>query len=541
MKDNNKISIDCLCRLRKEFEEIVQKLEDKNLTKYFSSIQDALLLNKLFTSDDIKKRGVYRGLLLGVDNLDIIKKFAGIKATGFIKEDSPYFIEIGRAFREDTVSFEFFENLQELSEKRKLLIEKVFQNANSETVDISRFLNDQNSDKIPSLIIKIPDPSFLNNPDDDVKSLLGDAHLVKQIKIKISIASTDDDVCSYINTLDILTPNYYAIDTIMDNPRGLLEKNYSSYNFILLNDENDFLVKLFLRAIKAFKSDYNIDVNNSKYIINNVFYSTKENYINNTRLFAENPEYKEFLFVDKFENSLEFRHLKSNVLYVLAFLISIAINERIRLMKKISSPTPPELIKDLINDYGENIIIDTNQLIPLFEEQKNKLEQFEEKLKSPLKLNDRNIFFNNYEDILNSSFYFVKKYCCNLENQIEEEIRNIAAERKVYTKKISKFIFSEQYEKHDKDFTAYVLNKKGFMKNTIVHLCLKDSIGVQSISMFLQKIEGIKNQLNDNISYSNTEFLLCELENKISQGILKLMSDSGVVQSNLENNRNIEV
>jgi len=202
------IDIEDIQGLRKKLGRLIRKLDNETLRGTLNFYLDTLLLDEDSVINDIENVGVYKVLLLGTGNDDIIQSLIGFNIDKSIFQDgNNCLIEIKKTFNDRIIEFEFVNDIMQLPNKDEsfALIRKAFKNY-STGVNIERFFN---GEKIPSLQIKDFDPSLLINTNEDIELLIG-AKLIKAIRIKYVESFKKESVISYINTLRIVTLNYFV-------------------------------------------------------------------------------------------------------------------------------------------------------------------------------------------------------------------------------------------------------------------------------------------------------------------------------------------
>jgi hypothetical protein len=493
--------------------------------------------------NDIENVGVYKVLLLGTGNDDIIQSLIGFNIDKSIFQDgNNCLIEIKKTFNDRIIEFEFVNDIMQLPNKDEsfALIRKAFKNY-STGVNIERFFN---GEKIPSLQIKDFDPSLLINTNEDIELLIG-AKLIKAIRIKYVESFKKESVISYINTLRIVTLNYFVtkINSIKSpdqeidefiisiDPHSLLLKLgiNQDYNMVILNKKDDTLVKFFEKIINGYAGNLNreADLNGGtlERILKSVFYVTDSQYIEDTRQSKDSDQKNTIPEEIIKNNSLENRNIRKNVIYTLSYLLAFVLNERTKIENKWA-PMP-----DLIDKFQQivftylNIIKDQiKSAIPRIDDLNNRYNNLDNLVQKKLQKN-RDMFFENYDSYLKLLHSFIKAYCLEYNDVPLKLIENIDNEKSEYTKKykILKGLLGSQYEKDDEEFKQYIREKILSIGSLLPKL--RVSIEIDSLNIMIDEIDKRLNVMKKNVLDKNIEDQLVQLANELSQGILMLMKE----------------
>lgn len=336
------MSIKYLSELRSKLGNMVERIEDKFQRGFFTDLLDILLLELPLDCDDIQKRGVYKALILGTEDLSVINSFVGVDTSELLSSESSYLVSINRTFREQTIKIDFIQN-KDFSEEARRIINSTFRRK-SPKVDIGRSLSNS---QIPSLLLKDFDLSLLQSFDDDIK-LLKSTGLIRKITVDIHFyndISSNNDVFSLCRCVDIVPPCYTWEE---QNPIKLIEDFSGSklYNFIILNARDDFLIKAFLDLFLQYEDKLELKDKLSRKIMENVFYNFDKNILNQTRLLQEKPEYKEKIKSVLLKDSVSHRHSYQTVLFLLSYLEYFFLQ---------NSETPANLYSRASNKVNQNI------------------------------------------------------------------------------------------------------------------------------------------------------------------------------------------
>lgn len=310
------ISTKRLFELRAKLGDLVETIEDKLQRDFFRELFDIVLLDLPLNYDDIQKRGIYKVLIFGTDDLSSINNFVGTDVSALLSSEASYLVSVNRTFREQTLKIDFIQNCN-FSEETKRIITGVFRKKNPK-VDIDRYLSNL---QIPSLSLKDFDLSLLQNFDDDIK-LLNSTNLIKKITVDIYFSSdtyNNGNVFSLSHCLDIIPRKYpYSEQSLMKLIEDFSESKF--YNFVILNAKDDFLIKAFLDLFSSYENKLEIQDELSKKVMENIFYSFDNKILNQTRFLKENTEYKTKINGLSFKEDVGYRHSYQAVLFVLCYL-----------------------------------------------------------------------------------------------------------------------------------------------------------------------------------------------------------------------------
>jgi hypothetical protein len=365
IKIQSSMSIKYLFELRSKLGNVVERIEDEFQRGFFRDLLDILLLELPLDYDDIQKRGIYKALILGTEDLSVINSFVGADTSELLSSESSYLVSINRTFREQTLKIDFIQN-KDLSEEARRIIASAFRRKNPK-VDIGRSLNNS---QIPSLSLKDFDLSLLQSFDDDIK-LLKSTGLIRKITVDIHFY---DDICNNDNVFSLcrcidVVPLKYAWDE--QSSIKLIEDFSGSkfYNFIILNAKDDFLIKAFFDLFLHYKDKLEIKDNLSRKIMKNVFYSFDSNILNQTRFLQEKPEYKEKIKGVLIKDNVSHRHNYQAVLFLLSYLEYFFLQ---------NSETPGNLYSRASNKVNQNInrLVDKMRVVTGNSEPSEELESF---------------------------------------------------------------------------------------------------------------------------------------------------------------------
>lgn len=216
-------------------------------------------------------------LLLGCDNTDIIQNMLGVTANEFINDEKSYLIRIQRVNRPDkekiTISFKNPETEVPFEEREKY--KKLFQYyGNDNWVTLDHIFDVHRS--IPNLVIKDGINGFLDNRHETITTLSANKS-IRSVTICSSLDG-DDNLTSSINDLFIIPRDYYSLvldsadfsdndtdipSTFWDVFKNEVLDNIYGFNFIILNNVNDHLIRIYKDLIDLYVKHFDISTNNS--------------------------------------------------------------------------------------------------------------------------------------------------------------------------------------------------------------------------------------------------------------------------------------
>jgi hypothetical protein len=508
-----------LFNLRALLDDSIKKLPHK-LKRSLSLFLDSALVCKDIDFSDLKKRGAYDGLLLGANNPTLLNDFFGVQPKGFIKDDAPYLIEVERTFRDSTLLFELAERKGVLPRSKQDILVRLFKKYNPET-DIEKFVD---ADKLPALVIKDFDISFLVEPDEDVKLLLGE-DLVRKIKIGIPGAS-NDLIYPKLRSIHIITPGFVGLQENFGKDKKIyFSKPLSNYNFIFLNDNNDFLVKSFFDSIAEFEANHGLP-NVLAGLHKTLFFVKDMNYFSKTRLANEKPEYQRFLDVAYFD-ALEYKREPASYSSVLNYLLLLCSEVGIQRAREIETAARlAGSAQAVYSDFQGVVTMDGSQLLSLFEELKSSLLILTTKYiasDTDVFKDNRDVFFTEYESFLKALLSFVSKYLRTKENInfISQITQDAIKGKEKFIQKESRFIFMESYVASQQDFKLFILSKLEALKAFFDFIPQK--IQIESLNLLFTELDRQSSKSLAFENYLETQKLLGNLEKVASLELIRLI------------------
>lgn len=273
--------------------EIYKRIEEMRNPVLKQSVQD--YVNTFFN----RKSSNNNVLILGVDDKTIMNEMLG-RSVKVIKEESQYFVRIiQEEDRPWQVILSFHSNnKKDISPDGINNIVNLFtayQNKRDDGWKLSlRKAIEKNS--TPNLVIdkdKIDD--FLDNPDVSFLKLSGNG-FIKSVEIHTPLRCNNGIRQSFKN-VHILTKRYYKlIESVGENwvPanfwKTLPDTNIDiyDYNFVILNNENDFLMKAYVTLMNMFEDHFSLKGANLE-MIKRVFQLSNHRYYDSVR-FKDLPE-----------------------------------------------------------------------------------------------------------------------------------------------------------------------------------------------------------------------------------------------------------
>lgn len=508
-----------LFNLRALLDDSIKKLPHE-LKSRLSLFLDSALVCKDIDFADLKKRGAYDGLMLGANNPKLFNEFFGVQPKGLIKDDAPYLIEVERTFRDSTLLFELAGRKATLPRRTQDILVRLFRKYNPET-DIEKFVD---TDKLPALVIKDFDISFLIEPDEDVKLLLGE-DLVRKIRIGTPGAS-NDSTYPKIRSIHIITSGFVGLQENFGKDREIyFGKPLSAYNFIFLNDNNDFLVKLFFDSISEFEANHGLS--NILTGLHKTLYFVKDmNHFSKTRLGNEIPEYLRFLDTGYFD-ALDYKRESTSYRGVLNYLLLLC--SEVEIQRACEIETAIRLagsVQSAYSDFQEVATTDGSRLLPLFEELKSSLSTLMAKYIASddnVFKESRDVFFTEYESLLKILRSFVNKYSRTKGNidYINQVTQDAIEGNEKFIQKKSRFIFIESYVESQQDFKLFVLSKLKALKEFFE--VIPEKIQIESLNLLSIQLDRQSLNYLDFENYLEIQKLLSNLEKVTSLELVRLM------------------
>jgi len=536
IETHSSISLEWLFQLRLKLDNLIKKIDDQKKKALLQDLLDFLLLEVTPNDDDILKKGIYKVLILGVSDLSIINDFVGINTSALFSQEDYYLFSINRSFRDRNLVIEFIQD-SNISEDNQRIIASVFRNKNPET-NIDSYLKLK---EIPSLVIKEFDLSLFQILDDDIK-LLKSTNLIKKIKLDINFLVDNSRTVSFFRSIDIIPQGYKFVDQINALKFREYFPNSGFYNFIILNAQNDYLIKAFFELLSLYEEKFYLKGEFSQKILEKIFYVLDSNIFNETRFLKENNEYQEKIESIFFQNHISLRHNPQTILLFLNYLqhyllknfhiknknncISENLVESVHNIKKLLSS-----IRSYTESYPAKYETFHLKLLELEEIVNEKREMQITIIKGIVNLelnnNNREVFLSKIERELFIELVEISK---GFNNLLSEKIRKVLEDQKKqfqqYLKKRKIRIFKTYY-KDDIDFNKFVVSTVFTLLNTIKNSQKIDMVYTKAIdecSVLQKSINSYLEQLQDNLDLVNTNETIFELSETLSLEILSLMT-----------------
>lgn len=533
-KEQYTISIEDIYALVTQLEEAIEKIDDSELKKYFIFLCETIFLPIEDSIANIKKRGIYKAFLIGLDNFDIIRQIiVGLRQSSIISDQTSCLIEIEKIFKTDgqQIIFKFTDNIDYLN-SNKILLKRIF---NKYMPDI-----DFDENQRTTLIISDNIIDFLENPDVDIRLVLGIEGLVNTIKINYCYPP-DESVYTNINKLVILTEKYlkqhlrgHESENHLDHT-VISQSSYSSnfvelfkrtngYNFFILNSENDFLINIYIACIKRYLEYFQIDHESYKPLLNafisSIFYMTDTKYITE-RYITEHPDIKQILPIDIFTTTLEYRHLPSTIVIALSILIKIIMHKRIEIVTDLAKLSEKiEQMETYLLNTREIVNNDTKNIMSSFDTLKKSIEDI--KVNQKQLADNREQFFEKYKNCLILLSSFIKTYCNEKENIIVEANDDFTKNELCYLRKDKFLLLFDKHDKSKKELIEYIDNRIKWLYSILPYL--KENIQISNLNNMIAEINNFIVDLKEKTIKQNIEYALTILGEIIALNIINFMS-----------------
>ena len=432
-------------------------------------------------------------MLLGFPDKSFLLSAIGIDPKGIFDEGANYNISIQRSFRDASLSIGFFTNVA-LEIKQIEIIRNAFLENNGD-LDINRYLSSE-PQKIPSLVVKFEDPSFLIDLNDSLRLLLASG-MVKSLNLKIPVKSTDH-ILSYINNFDIITSapkNSADCDNFI--------KNIIGYNFIFLNSCDDYLVDLFFKIQSDIRKFFETDNAKILTILKHFFYASNINQLKLSRYFCENRENKK---LDYFFSSIDNISYRLSGLFIVELFSQYLIHLQSFKQKQLSQLQISEgsIECDIFGNFEKAI-----SEIKASDVYKIKLHELVNKLKADKHQKfskDRSSTFKFLENAIESFLKYYKSYNYKALDKIEEYKENLGKIKSSFVERKKGFLGLSGYVQTDNlFFKAYIEFIDALIKDTEnfnqeSNLISKDT-HIQNLRRILKRVETLQNHSTNDKQY----------------------------------------
>jgi hypothetical protein len=157
---------------------------------------------------------------------------------------------------------------------------------------------------------------------------------LEALKLSVSTNDTNSELIDYYSIKLPIREDYMSISEDFNKS--------DLYNFIVLNDENDFLIQTFIDLLSDYENNFTIQGVLPRKILESIFYTCDHNILSKTRLFQDKPEYQERMQEIKLNENIDLRHTHRSLLMVLSYLQYFCLESSI-CPPKITDKTPKKI------------------------------------------------------------------------------------------------------------------------------------------------------------------------------------------------------
>lgn len=442
-------------------------------------------------------------LMLGVDDKTLIKEMLGCSAEAIIKEEADYFIRIIKG-RDDCMTVSFRKLIKPLTFEEQEQIKSLFTfygNENNVDLDIS-FANN----RIPDLVIKKGFPTCLESPNAIIRILSG-KQLISEIIITTSL-NNSNSLHASVNDLSIITNNNkLLVDNKVEAEQdsrfwNIAQAEYGDvcqFNFVVLNNVDDHLMRVFTDLFKIYQSEFAIS-DESRNILKRIFFiSDTKYYISRFANYLPSNLYKDinelvdvhktislYVFVLEY---MQFNKDKSdNSVYEVTSIYKDNIEQLESLFKNELS-----VMLDIIKSFPEKYDI-------LGKEYKYCIDLIHNK-----KLEERELYFKALESFVKKAIPFAEEYSSKSLQHIVSLKDNIEKEKSEYLKE-EKILLLTSYSINKKEFKAYLAKIEKELEDIWTQIATSLSIAVGEIGLdtLLKKIAQVQTSITQAMKDSYT-------------------------------------
>jgi len=451
----------------------------------FPFFLNSILVNKAYSTFDLKYKGIYSAVVLGTGDISLISKISGRKCAGIFETGFKCLMHIEKSEKDESVSIEFTDKLSTISEGNREKIKEAFSSRDQEMV-IDAVTNKINPLRIDN------GKSILDEIEDDIRILDG-RNLIKQINVKIPFQE-GESVYSKIREVSIVTENY-----IFNKFERKNRDSTSSYflslfnyhqihaytsNFVILNNSDEFTANAFLSLIYSYLNYYSLPVRESSLILKSIFFVSNIDFLRNMTAFMDFGFNKdEFLSMISLFEKAEMRFFTKHTIYTATYLLDQFVRKRDQL---------PEIngnIEKIFNDYErigallpKNIVNDANNMRKYFYEvRKNVMGPENERIDKLEELTDLCTYIIN----------FSKEYT-TIHNQVAIKKKKKELEKnedKFLRKKrvVRMFMLKKDYAYSDNTFNDYLMRSLDEIDQLVKSMF--DSLDFTELNIFIKKLE----------------------------------------------------
>jgi hypothetical protein len=343
------------------------------------------------------------------------------------------------------------------------------------------------------------------------------------------------------NSVDIIPQGYNFLN---DFNISELKNNFHEselYNFIILNDRNDFLIKAFFDFFILYENKFDIKDDSYRKVLENIFYVFETNILNETRFLKEKEyiQYQERIQAILFKTDINYRRYSPAILLALKYLQDYIF----RLIKN------SDIERENHSLAAQKLIQKTGDLLNYFksfpethESLKTKLHEFKKILnqsrKTQIKIIKKIVNLDGsikrivlWSAIDRELFEIVTRFSELYNPSLDKEIKDfIKQQRQEYTKYLEKhnFLGIETYHKNDIDYESYIVS--------IVVSILEKIENYQKVNNFYdfsfveERFEAAVQEFQNVYKSKTHENVLFELSELLSGEILSIMIDLGLEQ-----------
>ena len=437
---------------------ILEKLEPMENPQYQIGIEDFV---RLFFNRKAKRN---KALMLGVDDATLIKDFMGVSGDEVIKNAADYLIHLKKVVRKDQerITFKFRHRNTKPSFEEQQIIKSLFEGCNERQGLEDAF----NKGEILPLTIRKPVAELLSDLLSAVSKLAGEGWF-KSITISSSFES-NSGLHSSIDELYIITQSYLPlikdVKAVADEEskkgkRGFWktfgdeEINPDGFNFVILNNINDHLQRIFVDLYGMYKERYEIDESNSK-ILRRVFFVNDKKYTSETRS-SENYSAELVNEIQSLRNDInDLQNDQRDAELYLCLLERLSKNNRLKELNALSDfAAESRAIGDSIKPSRARVFDDIRDALKQFPNDFRQADNAVDGLKSVVSdKTERLKKCENSEKVFQSLIDFAEKYFAKEAQKEIVETKDVFANgREPYLEK--KLLV---YSKSNKEFDKYI-------------------------------------------------------------------------------------
>lgn len=437
---------------------ILEKLEPIEDPQYQIGIEDFV---RMFFN---RKNKGNKALMLGVDDTTLIKDFMGVSGDEIIKNAADYLIHLKKVVRKDQerITFKFRHRSAKPSFEEQQIIKALFDGCNERQNLEDAF----NKGEILPLTIRKPVAELLSDLPNAISKLAGEGWF-KSITISSSFES-NIGLHSSIDELYIITQSYFPliqdVKAIADEEsktrkRGFWktfgdeETNPDGFNFVILNNINDHLQRIFIDLYGLYKERYKIDESDSK-ILRRVFFVNDKKYTSETRS-SENYSVELVNEIQSLRNDInELQTEQRDAELYLHLLERLSKNNRLKELNALSDfAAESRAIGDSIKPSRARVFDDIRDALKQFPNDFRQADNAVDGLKSVVSdKTERLKKCENSEKVFQSLIDFAEKYFAKEAQKEIVETKDVFANgREPYLEK--KLLV---YSKSNKEFDKYI-------------------------------------------------------------------------------------